>query len=126
MISASAFVGAEALVCISAPGIVMRLSPQWIEAAAALTVAYLAFEMILLPQSGSRALVIGVLGLFHGMYFSQFVTSAKYQVAPFLMGVIIGELALLCAFASLRRVLVKYLHIPRAVPVTASHLWLAD
>ena len=64
------------------------LSPRFIEAAAALTIAYLAFEIILLPQSSMRWLVVGVLGLFHGAYFAAFLSESGYHVATFLTGVV--------------------------------------
>ncbi len=48
----ASFIAAETLACAIAPRITVSLSPRFIEAAAALTIAYLAFEIILLPQSG--------------------------------------------------------------------------
>ena len=50
----ASFVAAETLACAIAPHMTLSLSPRFIEAAAALTIAYLAFEIILLPQSGMR------------------------------------------------------------------------
>ena len=47
----ASFLAAEALACAMAPRLQLPLSPRFIEAAAALTIAYLAFEIILLPQS---------------------------------------------------------------------------
>jgi hypothetical protein len=55
-----------------APKIPWTLSPRFIEAAMALTVAYLALEILTLPQAGSRWAVVLVLGLFHGLYFAAF------------------------------------------------------
>jgi hypothetical protein len=55
-----------------APKIPWTLSPRFIEAAMALTVAYLALEILTLPQAGSRWVVVLVLGLFHGLYFAAF------------------------------------------------------
>jgi hypothetical protein len=55
-----------------APRIPFQFSPRFIEAAMALTVAYLALEILLLPQAGKRWAVVLVLGLFHGLYFAAF------------------------------------------------------
>ena len=50
----ASFLVAQGLACAIAPRISFPLSPRFIEAAAALTIAYLAFEIILLPDSGLR------------------------------------------------------------------------
>ncbi len=75
----ASFLATEALACAIAPRISLSLSPRFIEAAAALTIAYLAFEIILLPDSHHRWLVTGILGLFHGAYFSIFLTESGYS-----------------------------------------------
>lgn len=119
---AASFLAAEALACAIAPRIALSLSPRFIEAAAALTIAYLAFEIILLPQSSMRWMVVAVLGLFHGAYFSAFLTESGYHFATFFSGVAICELLLiaLCAFILHRLARVTFLR--HAVPVAASLL----
>jgi hypothetical protein len=118
----ASFVAAETLACAIAPRIAVSLSPRFIEAAAALTIAYLAFEIILLPQSGMRWLVVAVLGLFHGAYFAAFLTESGYHFATFLSGVIMCELLLIALFAFLLDRLVRLAFLRRAVPVAASLL----
>lgn len=54
------------------PRIPWQLSQRFIEAAMALTVAYLAIEILMLPAAGKRWAVVFVLGLFHGLYFAAF------------------------------------------------------
>jgi hypothetical protein len=66
------YVAGEWLVRPLAPRIPWQLSPRFIEAAMALTVAYLAVEILTLPDAGKRWLVVLVLGLFHGLYFAAF------------------------------------------------------
>jgi hypothetical protein len=117
LLSTAAFLLAEAVACLVAPRFAAQLSPRFIEAAAALTIAYLAFEIILLPNSGKRWLIIGVLGLFHGTYFSLFLTGSGFHLAPFLSGVVTAELLLIAVFAF---VLSGLARLPRAVPVAAS------
>jgi hypothetical protein len=55
-----------------APRIPWPLSIRFIEAAMALTVAYLAVEMLMLPKAGQRWAIVLALGLFHGLYFAGF------------------------------------------------------
>ena len=55
-----------------APRIPWQLSTRFLEAAMGLTVAYLAVEMLTLPQAGQRWAVVLALGLFHGLYYAAF------------------------------------------------------
>ena len=121
----ASFVVAESLACAIAPSIGLRLSPRFIEAAAALTIAYLAFEIVLLPKSGMRWLVVGILGLFHGAYFSTFLTESGYHPITFLFGVVAAELLLIAVFALLLGALARLAWTRRAVPVAASLLLTA-
>ena len=116
------FLIAESLACWIAPRLTIPLSPRFIEAAAALTIAYLAFEIILLPDSSYRWLVVGVLGLFHGAYFAVFLAESGFHALPFLGGVALAELLLITVFALLQSRLVRWARARRAVPVAASVL----
>lgn len=69
----------------------VSVSPRFIEAAAALTIAYLAVELLLLPNAGGRWAVTGVLGLFHGVYFSMLFAAGDYRPGLFLTGAIAAE-----------------------------------
>jgi hypothetical protein len=119
---AASFISAEALACAIAPHIRLSLSPRFIEAAAALTIAYLAFEIILLPQSSMRWLVVAVLGIFHGAYFAAFLVESGYHVVTFFSGVAICELFLIALFGLVLDRLVRLSFLRRAVPVAASLL----
>ena len=117
-----AFLIAEAVACVLAPRIPAPLSPRFIEAAAALTIAYLAFEIVLLPKSSLRWLVVGVLGLFHGAYFSMFLAESGYRAPAFLAGVAIAELLLVAVLAGIVTRLARFQWMRRVVPVAASLL----
>ena len=119
---AASFLAAEALACTITPRISLSLSPRFIEAAAALTIAYLAFEIILLPQSSLRWLVVAVLGLFHGAYFAAFLAESGYHILAFFSGVAICELLLITLFALILGRLVRVTFLRHAVPVAASLL----
>jgi hypothetical protein len=118
----ASFIVAETLACAIAPRITIPLTPRFIEAAAALTIAYLAFEIVLLPQSSHRWVVVAVLGLFHGTYFAAFLAESGYHIATFLTGVALCELLLIALFAFLLDRLVRLSFLRRAVPVAASLL----
>jgi len=118
----ASFLAAESIACLLIPRTAVPLSPRFIEAAAALTVAYLAFEILLLPNSQIRWLVVGVLGLFHGAYFSVFLAESGFHAAGFLCGVAAAELLLIALFAFVLTRLIRLASIPRAVPVAASLL----
>jgi hypothetical protein len=119
---AGAFIVGEIAACAAAPHVWFTLSPRFIEAAAALTIAYLAFEIVLLPQSGQRWLVVGILGLFHGAYFSIFLSSSGYRMPNFLTGVVIAELIALSILFLLLSKALNVIHVPRAVPALATVL----
>jgi hypothetical protein len=72
---------------------------RFVEAAAALTVAYLAVEILLLPEAGHRWAVADALGVFHGFYFGLFLGESQFHPLPVLGGVVGTESALLALFA---------------------------
>jgi hypothetical protein len=100
------FAAGQVLAAIAAPAFGVWLSPRFLEAAAALTVAYLAVEILALPDAGARWLVAGVLGVIHGLYFAMMLAAGDWNRMLFLIGVLVGEAAvagLLWALASLLR-----------------------
>ncbi|HYM11280.1 MAG TPA: HupE/UreJ family protein [Bryobacterales bacterium] len=74
-------------------------APRFVEAAAALTIAYLAVEILLLPEAGYRWAVAAALGVFHGFYFGLFLRESQMHPLPVLAGVVVTELLLLALFA---------------------------
>lgn len=81
------------------PTLKWQPAPRFVEAAAALTIAYLAVEILMLPEAGKRWAVLGVLGLFHGLGLALFVRSAEYSPAYVLAGVALGELPVIAGLA---------------------------
>lgn len=117
-----AFLAAESIACVLTPRLHLALSPRFIEAAAALTIAYLAFEIVLLPDSRHRWIVVGVLGLFHGAYFSMFLSQSNFRAPVFLAGVSIAELLVIVFFALVLGMLTRLAWMRRTVPLSASLL----
>jgi hypothetical protein len=83
-------------------------APRFVEAAAALTIAYLAVEILLLPEAGGRWLVAGALGGFHGLYFYLFLQTSGYRPGFVLAGAALAEMVaigiLALAFSRIGRV----------------------
>jgi hypothetical protein len=94
---AGAFVAGQAASVWLVPRTAWQPEPRFVEAAAALAVAYLAVEILLLPKAGARWLVAGVLGAFHGLYFHLFVQNTGYHPAYVMLGAAIAELAAIIA-----------------------------
>jgi hypothetical protein len=95
MLLAATFLAAEIASTLILPVTGWTPAPRFVEAACALTIAYLAVEILLLPQAGMRWLVVAVLGIFHGWYFSLFITGSDFSAAWVLLGVVLTEIALL-------------------------------
>ena len=87
------FLAGQAAAVLLVPLTGWQPAPRFVEAAAALTVAYLAVEILLLPQAGARWLVAGVLGAFHGLYFHLFLQNSGYRPGFVLAGAALAELA---------------------------------
>ena len=116
----AALVAGEIAACALLPRLSFVLSPRFIEAAAALTIAYLAFEVALLPRSGQRWLVVALLGLFHGAYFSLFLSTSGYRLPGFLAGVTVAQALAAALLFPLLHGIVRLSRSPRTVPALAS------
>jgi hypothetical protein len=68
----TAFLTAEWIVRPLTPYIPIGLSREFLEALMALTAAYLAGEILFLPESNARRYIVPALGLIHGLPFAQF------------------------------------------------------
>jgi hypothetical protein len=79
---------------LAMPHLAWQPAPRFVEAAMALAVAYLAVEVLLLPEAGVRWLVTCVLGLFHGMYFHLFLQTTGYKAGLVLAGAGLAEMVM--------------------------------
>jgi len=89
----------------------LQLAPRFLEMAAALTIAYLAVEILFLPRSRARWVIIAVLGAFHGLGLAQFQIAAEYAPHTVLAGAALAAALILAGLYALMR----RLHQPRAV-----------
>ncbi len=66
------FLVGEAGAILIGPRIPWPLAPRFLESAMALTVAYLAVEILMASDARNLSWIVGVLGVFHGLYFAGF------------------------------------------------------
>ncbi|MBI3472920.1 MAG: HupE/UreJ family protein [Candidatus Solibacter usitatus] len=95
---ASMFLAGQAASAVLTPMTSWQPAPRFVEAAMALTVAYLAVEILALPKAGQRWLVAGVLGVFHGLYFALFLRTSEFRAVYVLSGAAASEIFLLALF----------------------------
>jgi hypothetical protein len=107
---AAALVAGECLSAVVEPLISRPLSPRFLEAAAALTIAYVAIDTALLPKARWRWLIAGALGLFYGFYFARFAAAGELRAVPFFAGLFVAQAALTAAFYFAARRLPAPLH----------------
>jgi HupE / UreJ protein len=97
-------------------------APAFVEAAAALTISYLAVEILAFPDAGQRWLVVLVLGAFHGLYFSMFVAASRFHTGWVMAGAILAEVLQLAAVAFICSRLFRPLERFRPVRASAALL----
>ncbi len=116
------FLAGQVASALLVPRIGWQPPPRFVEAAAALTLAYLAVEILLLPRAGGRWAIAGLLGAFHGLYFLLFIQSTGYTPGLVLAGAGLAEIALLAVFAVILSRIGRVTAALRPVQVSASAL----
>jgi hypothetical protein len=121
---AGMFLAGQVAAALVAPHTAWQPAPRFVEAAAALAVAYMAVEILLLPAAGARWAIAGVLGGFHGLYFHLFLQSTGYRAAYVLAGAALAEVAALSVMALVFTRVARVARALRPVEVSASALLL--
>jgi hypothetical protein len=119
---AAMFLVGQAASVLAMAHVLWQPAPRFVEAATALAVAYLAVEILLLPQAGARWLVAGVLGALHGLYFLLFVRITGYGPALVLAGATLAEAAAIAILALVLSRVGRLAKAFRPVQVAASVL----
>ena len=117
---AGMFAIGQALAVLIVPLTAWPPNPKFVEAACALTIAYLAVEILFLPEAGQRWLVLGVLGAFQGLYFAVFVSESGYSAGYVLLGALIPEALLIAGFWILWTYVNRFASALRPVTVSAA------
>jgi hypothetical protein len=119
---AAMFLAGQVAAVFVAPHTNWQPPPRFVEAAMALALAYLAVEILLLPQAGARWAVAGVLGLFQGLYFVLFLENTGYQPVLVLAGAAAAEAVLMAIFALVFSQIARAAKAVRPVQVSAAAL----
>ncbi len=119
---AAMFICGQAAAALILPYTAWQPVPRFVEAAAALTLAYLAVEILFLPEAGARWLVAGVLGAFHGLYLALVLQSTGFAPALVLSGAAAAELCAIALFAIVFSRMEKLARALRPVQVSAGLL----
>ena len=119
---AAMFLAGQAAGVLAMAHVAWQPAPRFIEAATALAVAYLAVEVLLLPQAGARWLVAGALGALHGLYFHWFVCTTGYSPALVLAGAALAQASAIAGLALVLSRVGRMAKAFRPVQVAASGL----
>ena len=95
---------------------------RFVEAAMALSIAYLAVEILFLPEAGMRWLVAGILGGFHGLSLYLVLEGSGFHPSYVLGGAAISELTVIAILAFVIWMLERRWTIIRLVKPTAAVL----
>ena len=95
---------------------------RFVEAAAALTIAYLAVEILFLPKAGMRWLIVAALGAFHGLYLALFVRTTGYSAKYVLAGAAGAEIIVIAVLALVLAQIGRRMAALKPVPVSAAIL----
>jgi hypothetical protein len=99
LLIAASFLLGEVASALIVPRTQWSPAPRFVDAALALTVAYLAVEVLTLPKAGQRWLVAAVLGVFHGLSYALYLTSTGYDAFTVLFGMAVAEIIAISVFA---------------------------
>ena len=118
------FLAGQIAAAIAVPLTAWQPPARFVEAAAGLTIAYPAVEILILPKAGMRWLIVAVLGAFHGLYFELFLRTTGYRALYVLSGAAFAEIALIAVCALIFSYLGRRLRRLKPVPVCASALFV--
>jgi HupE / UreJ protein len=122
LLLAAMFLAGEIAAALLAGSLNWQPPVRFVEAAMALSVAYLAVEILFLPEAGGRSLIAGVLGGFHGLSLYLVLAGGGFRPAYVLAGAAISELAVIAALGFALWMLKRRWVITRMVQASAGLL----
>jgi hypothetical protein len=120
---AAMFLAGQIVSVLLVPRTSWQPAPRFVEAAAALAIAYLSVEILLLPKAGSRWIIAGVLGVFHGLYLHLFIQTTEYSPTLVLAGAAVAEIGALTVLALIFRRLARWTRIFAAALLLFGVVW---
>jgi hypothetical protein len=121
---AGMFFAGQVAAVLALPRLAWQPAPRFVEAAMALALAYLAVEILLLPEAGARWMVAAVLGIFQGLYFDLFLQNTGYQWSLVLTGAFLAEASGISVLALVFSQINRMAKALRPVQVSAAALLL--
>jgi hypothetical protein len=93
------FLAGEVVTALAAGALHWRPPVRFVEAAMALSIAYLAVEILLLPEAGLRWLIAGILGGFQGLSLYLVLSGSGFYPSYVLGGAAISQLTVIGTLA---------------------------
>jgi hypothetical protein len=122
LLLAAMFLAGEIAATLIAAAMQWQPPVRFVEAAMALSVAYLAVEILFLPDAGGRWLIAGVLGGFHGLSLYLVLSGSGFHSSYVLGGAALSELTVIAILGVALWMLRRRWVITRLVQVAASLL----
>lgn len=119
---AAMFLVGEMAAALGAGAVGWQPPVRFVEAAMALSIAYLSVEILFLPNAGSRWLIAGVLGGFHGLSMYLVLAGSGFRPSYVLGGAAISELIVIALLGLAVWMLQRRWAITRLVQASASVL----
>ncbi len=116
------FLAGEIATALAAGALHWQPPVRFVEAAMALSIAYLSVEILFLPEAGMRWLIAGVLGGFHGLSLYLVLAAGGFHPAYVLGGAAISELVVIAALGLAMWMFERRWAITRLVQAGASLL----
>ncbi len=98
LVLGAAFAAGQLAAVLALPFTALQPGLRFVEAAAALTLVYLAVEILALPQAGGRWVVAAVLGAFHGLFLHLFLQQTGKGAGWVMAGALAAEAAAMALF----------------------------
>jgi len=99
----STFLAGEIAVALLAGRLNWQPPVRFVEAAMALSIAYLAVEILFLPDAGGRPFIAAVLGGFHGLSLYLLLFAGDFRPVYVLSGAVVAEIGVLAFLSVIRQ-----------------------
>ena len=100
LLLAGMFLAGEVLAALAAGALHWQPPVRFVEAAMALSIAYLSVEILFLPEAGMRWLIAGILGGFHGLSLYLVLAGSGFRPSYVLGGAAVSELTVIGILAA--------------------------
>jgi HupE / UreJ protein len=124
LLLAAMFLAGEIAAALIAGALAWQPPVRFVEAAMALSIAYLSVEILFLPEAGGRWLIAGILGGFHGLSLYLVLAGSGFRPAYVLTGAALSELTVIVVLGFALWTLRRRWTMTRLVQASASLLFV--